>query len=243
MHDDGPGTGSDGSGTSSSRAHVDPTRSGGRTTWVASLRWLRGSRSTPMSLRPSRRGFFVARGATHAGPRCMSGPLSAAGQSRPARRRPGPLVPHRRMDLDSSAMANRIVLAGGTGQVGALLRRRAIARGDEVIVLTRHPKESWEIGWDGRTLGAWAAAISGASAVVNLAGRTVNCRYTKKNLAEMMSSRVDSTGVIGEAIARATSLESMTRTSATPSTSSSRAKTSTGRSTSLHPRHSPTAPS
>jgi NAD dependent epimerase/dehydratase family enzyme len=72
-----------------------------------------------------------------------------------------------------------IVLAGGTGQVGALLRRRAAARGQEVVVLTRSPKEHGELGWDGRTLGAWANAIDGAAAVVNLAGRTVNCRYTK----------------------------------------------------------------
>lgn len=100
-------------------------------------------------------------------------------------------------------MGSRIVLAGGTGQVGALLRRRAVARGDEVVVLTRRPRETWELGWDGRTLGPWADAISGASAVINLAGRTVNCRYNKKNLAEMMSSRVDSTEIIGEAIARA----------------------------------------
>lgn len=112
-------------------------------------------------------------------------------------------VPVARAPLYSPTMANTIVLAGGTGQIGALLRRRARARGDDVLVLTRHPKESWELAWDGRTLGAWAEAISGASAVVNLAGRTVNCRYTKNNLAEMLSSRVDSTRVIGQAIARA----------------------------------------
>lgn len=95
----------------------------------------------------------------------------------------------------------KIVLAGGTGQVGSLFRRRAVARGDEVTVLSRHPRDASEVAWDGRTLGAWKSAIDGSDVVINLAGRTVNCRYTKKNLEEMMSSRVDSTRVIGEAIA------------------------------------------
>jgi len=97
----------------------------------------------------------------------------------------------------------KVVIAGGTGQVGELLRRRAEARGDEVVVLTRRPTAGGQLAWDGRTLGPWARAIDGADVVVNLAGRTVNCRYTKKNLAEMMDSRVDSTRVVGEAIAKA----------------------------------------
>ena len=98
----------------------------------------------------------------------------------------------------------KIVVAGGTGQVGSLFRRRALARGDEVTILTRTPRQAGELAWDGRTLGAWQSAVDGADVVLNLAGRTVNCRYTRKNLAEMMSSRVDSTRVIGEAISAAT---------------------------------------
>ena len=94
----------------------------------------------------------------------------------------------------------KIVVAGGSGQVGSLFRRRALARGDAVTVLTRSPRENGDLAWDGRTLGTWQSAIDGADVVINLAGRTVNCRYTKKNLAEMMDSRVDSTRVIGEAI-------------------------------------------
>ena len=98
----------------------------------------------------------------------------------------------------------KIVIAGGTGQVGALLRRRAEARGDEVVVLSRHPDvAAREVGWDARTLGPWAQAIDGSDVVINLAGRSVNCRYTKENLAEMMDSRVDSTRVVGQAIAQA----------------------------------------
>ncbi len=52
-------------------------------------------------------------------------------------------------------------------------------------------------------MGAWARELDGADAVINLAGRSVNCRYTKTNLTEMLASRVDSTKIIGEAIERA----------------------------------------
>ena len=101
----------------------------------------------------------------------------------------------------------RIVIPGGTGQVGGVLRRALVARGDEVTVLSRRPQQLEDgvrhVVWDGRTLGAWAAELDGADAVVNLAGRTVSCRYTDANLRQMMDSRVDSTRAVGEAIARA----------------------------------------
>lgn len=101
----------------------------------------------------------------------------------------------------------KIVIPGGTGQVGGVLRRALAARGDDVVVLSRRP-EQLEAGvrhvvWDGRTLGPWAAELDGADAVVNLAGRSVSCRYTDANLRQMMSSRVDSTRVVGEAVAQA----------------------------------------
>ena len=101
----------------------------------------------------------------------------------------------------------RIVLPGGTGQVGGLLRRALAARGDDVVVLSRRP-EQLEPGvrhvlWDGRTQGAWAEEVDGADAVVNLAGRTVSCRYTDTNLRQMMDSRVESARAVGEAVARA----------------------------------------
>ena len=101
----------------------------------------------------------------------------------------------------------KVVVPGGTGQVGGILRRALSARGHEVVVLSRHPGRLEpgvrHLGWDGRTMGDWAGEIDGAAAVVNLAGRTVSCRYTDENLRQMMDSRVDSTRVVGEAIARA----------------------------------------
>ncbi|MGW4496662.1 TIGR01777 family oxidoreductase [Streptomyces sp. NPDC004376] len=97
----------------------------------------------------------------------------------------------------------KVVLPGGTGQVGAILDRALTAAGHEVTVLTRRPARAHDIAWDGTTLGPWAAAIDGCDVVINLAGRSVSCRYTAENLRAMMDSRVDSARVIGEAIAAA----------------------------------------
>jgi hypothetical protein len=59
------------------------------------------------------------------------------------------------------------------------------------------------VGWDGRTAGPWTAELDGADAVINLAGRSVDCRYHERNLTEMMRSRIDSTRAVGAAIAAA----------------------------------------
>jgi len=97
----------------------------------------------------------------------------------------------------------KIVIPGGTGHIGATLVRSLADAGHEVVVLTRQPRRSGEVGWDGRTLGPWAAEVDGSDVVINLAGRSVNCRYTDANLRQMMDSRVDSARAVGAAIAAA----------------------------------------
>ncbi|WP_437973701.1 DUF1731 domain-containing protein [Sorangium sp. So ce295] len=99
----------------------------------------------------------------------------------------------------------KIVLPGGSGQVGQILARAFAADGHEVIVLCRSASvpAGRVVPWDGRTLGPWASELDGADVVFNLAGRSVNCRYTDENLRAMRSSRVDSTRAVGEAIAAA----------------------------------------
>ena len=101
----------------------------------------------------------------------------------------------------------KIVVPGGSGQVGAILARTFAARGDDVVVLSRGggvaAGGARVVAWDGRSVDAWASEIDGADVVINLAGRSVNCRYTRANLASMMSSRVDSTRAVGQAIERA----------------------------------------
>ncbi|MBR8639748.1 DUF1731 domain-containing protein [Streptomyces tuirus] len=95
----------------------------------------------------------------------------------------------------------KIVIPGGTGQVGTVLKRAFNAGGHDVVVLSRRPRHPGEVHWDGATMGDWAGEIDGSDIVVNLAGRSVNCRYTPANLREMMDSRVHSARVVGEAIA------------------------------------------
>jgi uncharacterized protein len=97
----------------------------------------------------------------------------------------------------------KVVMPGGTGQLGSVLHRALTAAGHDVVVLTRHPERDHEVRWDGETLGPWAGAIDGSDLVVNLAGRSVNCRYTPANLQAMMDSRVNSAKVVGEAITAA----------------------------------------
>lgn len=97
----------------------------------------------------------------------------------------------------------RIVIPGGTGQVGTVLKRALAEAGHEVVVLTRRPTGPGEVHWDGMTAGPWTGVIDGSDVVINLAGRSVNCRYTPANLRAMMDSRVFSTRVVGEAIGAA----------------------------------------
>lgn len=98
----------------------------------------------------------------------------------------------------------KIVMPGGTGQIGRVLADALRRRGDEVVVLSRGAARGpGGVAWDGRTLGAWAREVDGADAVINLAGRTVNCRYNKANLTEMLASRIDSTRAVAHAIAAA----------------------------------------
>ena len=96
----------------------------------------------------------------------------------------------------------KIVIPGGTGHLGRILTDSFRRRGDEVVVLSRNVEAPARL-WDGRTLADWAEEVDGADVVINLAGRNVNCRYGAKEREEILRSRVDSTRVVGEAIARA----------------------------------------
>jgi uncharacterized protein (TIGR01777 family) len=95
-------------------------------------------------------------------------------------------------------MNRRIVIPGGSGAVGQLLARHFHRSGDRVTVLSRRPlATAWRTAaWDGRE-------FDGSDIVINLAGRSVDCRYNAANRREIMSSRVDTTHEVGRAIAEA----------------------------------------
>ena len=99
----------------------------------------------------------------------------------------------------------RIVIPGGSGQVGTVLARAFHGDGHDVVVLSRRgSRRPWRVvEWDGVTLGPWQREIDGSDVVINLTGRSVNCRYTPANRKEILDSRVLSTRVVGEAIAGA----------------------------------------
>jgi uncharacterized protein (TIGR01777 family) len=97
----------------------------------------------------------------------------------------------------------KVVIPGGTGQVGTALGRALRGDGHEVVVLTRRAAGKGQVSWDGERLGPWTREVDGSDVVINLAGRSVSCRYTKENLTAMMRSRVRSARVVGQAIAAA----------------------------------------
>jgi hypothetical protein len=97
----------------------------------------------------------------------------------------------------------RIVLPGGSGQVGHLLARFFQERGHHVTVLTRLPYSApWQtVHWDGETPGPWTEYLEGTDVCINLAGQSVNCRYTPANRQAIYSSRIGTTRLLGNVIA------------------------------------------
>jgi uncharacterized protein (TIGR01777 family) len=98
-----------------------------------------------------------------------------------------------------------IVIFGANGFLGRYLTRHFTRQGREVVAVARR-REGWSgdgmfLEWDGRSAGPWELALEGAEAVINLAGRSVNCRYTAENRREILESRLASTRAIGRAIA------------------------------------------
>lgn len=97
----------------------------------------------------------------------------------------------------------RVVLPGGSGQVGRMLAAYFQERGHHVTVLTRGPYTApWPtVHWDGTTLGPWVETLEGADVVIHLSGRSVNCRYTAKNRHELYDSRIGPTQLLHQAFA------------------------------------------
>ncbi len=96
----------------------------------------------------------------------------------------------------------KVVIPGGSGQVGEVLAKAYYAQGHEVVVFSRSPQNRpWRVrSWNGETLGPWVEELDGADVVINLAGRTVNCRYSYRNRWQIISSRLRSVRAVEAAI-------------------------------------------
>src|SRR3954452_5552395 len=98
----------------------------------------------------------------------------------------------------------RLILPGGHGFLGGLLANWLTQRGWDVVMLTRRPVPDRPgmryVLWDGESLGEWARELNGADALVNLAGRSVNCRYHSRNRRAILDSRLNSTRVLADAV-------------------------------------------
>jgi uncharacterized protein (TIGR01777 family) len=97
----------------------------------------------------------------------------------------------------------KIVIPGGTGQVGQILARHFHTNGHAVTVLSRnsHPAPWRVVQWDGLTSGPWVAELEHSDVCINLAGRSVDCRYNQANRRAIFDSRVQSTNILNQVIA------------------------------------------
>ncbi len=94
----------------------------------------------------------------------------------------------------------KIIIAGGTGFLGENLEQFFLNKNYEVKILTRNPKRENEIFWDSKTIGTWKNELENTDILINLAGKSVDCRYNEKNKKEINNSRINSTRILQQAI-------------------------------------------
>ena len=108
------------------------------------------------------------------------------------------------MSYEAAPRRLRVVIPGGSGHVGRMLARHLQERGHFVTVLTRGPYTAqWEtVHWDGIETGPWTESLEGADVCINLAGRSVDCRYSAEHRREIYQSRIGTTRLLNRAIAQ-----------------------------------------
>jgi uncharacterized protein len=99
---------------------------------------------------------------------------------------------------------SKLVIAAGTGFLGEVLVKHFKNKYDEIIILTRQKKPKQDnvsyIVWNVHSVGEWCKALQHCDVLINLTGKSVNCRYTEKNKKEILDSRLDANRVLGEAL-------------------------------------------
>jgi len=106
--------------------------------------------------------------------------------------------------MERDVLSGPVIIAGGSGFVGVSLATHLSKAGRSVVLLSRHKPRvagSWRhVQWDARTLGDWHNELDGASGLVNLVGRSVDCLKTPDHQDEILRSRVEATRVLGAAM-------------------------------------------
>ncbi|WPO79612.1 TIGR01777 family oxidoreductase [Flavobacterium sp. KACC 22761] len=99
---------------------------------------------------------------------------------------------------------NKLVIASGTGFLGQVLVNHFKNKFEEIVILTRGKSQTiYEIkyvNWNARTFSGWEKELENATVLINLAGKSVDCRYTKKNKKEILWSRIESTRILNKAV-------------------------------------------
>ncbi|MEQ9279236.1 MAG: TIGR01777 family oxidoreductase [Balneola sp.] len=93
-----------------------------------------------------------------------------------------------------------ILIAGGSGFLGSELTKFFTDRDHLVKILTRNPHNKNQIKWDGKTKGDWVKEIDNTDVIINMAGKSVDCRYTELNKSQILNSRIHSTSILNEAV-------------------------------------------
>ena len=98
----------------------------------------------------------------------------------------------------------KLIIAGGSGYLGTAIANYFKDQFDEVVTLSRKHKNPIEnlrtVIWDAQNLDTWYKEIENAEVIINMTGRSVDCRYNEVNKNLIMNSRVDSTTILGKAI-------------------------------------------
>jgi uncharacterized protein (TIGR01777 family) len=105
-------------------------------------------------------------------------------------------------------MSTKLIIAGGSGSIGSHIINHLKSSFEDIVILSRGKtaqKEGYRIvHWDAETSGEWAEELNGAEALINLTGKSIQCRFTEENKRILWDSRINSTSVLGEAISKST---------------------------------------
>ncbi|MCD0473566.1 TIGR01777 family oxidoreductase [Flavobacterium sp. EDS] len=99
---------------------------------------------------------------------------------------------------------SKLIIAAGTGFLGQVLVNHFKNKFEEIVILTRGKSQTIDaikyVNWNAKTFSGWENELEGATALINLAGKSVDCRYTKENKREILLSRIESTRILNKAI-------------------------------------------